>query len=54
MNEVTIQIRPNTVSVQGDNIQADTEQAKQILQNALDALQNKPAEEYKNELVFTR
>lgn len=54
MNEITIEIRDKSVSIQGDNIQDNPEQVKQILQNALDALKGEPAETHKNEITFAR
>jgi len=55
MKEILIQIRPDTVSVQADNIQADTEQAKQILKKALESLENQtPKSEHKNEIVYKK
>ncbi len=54
MKEVTIQIRPNQISIQAGGIGNDTEAAKEILQNALNALNNPPKSVYHNEIVFEK
>lgn len=54
MKEILIEIRQNSLSIQGGNIKENTEVAKQILKDALNALDKKPDEEYKNEIVYKK
>ena len=54
MKEIVIEIRPNALSIQGNNIQGDTNTAKKVLQDALDALNQKPTSTHTNELVFNK
>lgn len=54
MKEVTIEIRPDSISIQGGNIQAETDAAKALLKSALDALEEKPNFTAKNEITFKR
>lgn len=54
MQEITIELRENALSIQGDNIHSQKELAKKILQDALDALDKEPAAEFKNEIVYKK
>lgn len=51
--EVTVEIRESGVSIQSPGIGNDTAEVREILQTALDALDNEEAERetYKNEVV---
>lgn len=51
MKTIEIEVRENGISIQGDNIQANKEQAKEILKKALDAIENEPEFEAKNEII---
>lgn len=52
MNEVTIEVRKDSLSIQGPNIKGNVEGAKKILKTALEALEKKPAESFTNEIVY--
>lgn len=52
MKEIVIEVRDNHLSIQGQNIQTEKEQAKKVLQNALAALDKKPDFEAKHEITF--
>lgn len=54
MNELEIYIRPYSISIQAQNIKDKTEQAKSVLRSALEAMENKPDESYKNEFVYKK
>lgn len=50
MKELTIEIRPTTIIIGT----GDAEEAKKILQAALEALEAEPKSVYRNELVFAK
>ena len=50
MKELTIEIRPTTISIGT----GDAEEAKKILQAALDALETEPKSVHRNELVYPK
>lgn len=54
MKEITIEVRPNSLSIQAGNIKGNIESAKKILKEALNALNQTPDQEFKNEIVYER
>ena len=54
MKEITVEVRRKTLSIQAVNIEANPDEARKILQAALDALDSKPKEALKNEIVYEK
>jgi len=51
MKIIEIEVRGNGISIQADNIKANKEEAKEVLKNALEALDKEPDFEAKNEII---
>ena len=54
MTEILIVSTTVRLSIQADNIRGNIEQAKELLTAALAALEKKPDEVYRHEIVFKK
>ena len=51
--EITIEVRnEGQISIQGAGVQDRQEEIKALLQDALKAMENKPDEQFRNELIY--